>query len=228
MPYQDRDLRRWLIGGGVSLAAIAGYVNAVLLTYYHVPVSHMSGAASRLAIDAASGQIADLRFVALLVLGFFGGSVFSGALLEAAELQPGRRYGIVLMLEGLVLATAAVLATARQPAAVPVAAMACGLQNAMASTYYGLILRTTHVTGIVTDLGVMVGRAFRGQRPEGWRATTLGGVLVGFVVGGWLGVAAAAQVGMPALWGPAAACSASGFTYWLWRRFSEGDGDAAD
>jgi len=37
--------------------------------------------------------------------------------------------------------------------------MACGLQNAMCTMHLGAVVRTTHVTGTVTDLGSTSGRA---------------------------------------------------------------------
>jgi|GEM_PF-5134493 len=40
---------------------------------------------------------------------------------------------------------------------------ACGFQNALA-THYGLVLRTTHVTGLLTDLGTNLGMRLRGHR----------------------------------------------------------------
>ena len=46
--------RTWVALGSSLLAAIAGYVNVTLLDFFHVPVSHMSGAASRLSIDIAA------------------------------------------------------------------------------------------------------------------------------------------------------------------------------
>ncbi len=57
----------------------------------------------------------------------------------------------------------------------------------MASDYLGLILRTTHVTGIVTDLGVMIGRRLRGQHIDGWQTLTLSVILLGFAGGGFAG-----------------------------------------
>jgi uncharacterized membrane protein YoaK (UPF0700 family) len=42
------------------------------------------------------------------------------------------------------------------------ASCACGLQNAMASTYSGSAVRTTHVSGMFTDLGIYLGHALRG------------------------------------------------------------------
>lgn len=38
------------------------------------------------------------------------------------------------------------------------AAAACGLQNGMCTMHFGVVVRTTHVTGLATDLGVTLGR----------------------------------------------------------------------
>merc|ERR1719357_1841543 len=41
------------------------------------------------------------------------------------------------------------------------AALACGLQNGMCTMHLGSIVRTTHVTGLSTDLGTNLGRLIR-------------------------------------------------------------------
>ena len=43
-------------------------------------------------------------------------------------------------------------------------AMACGLQNSMVATYHGTVIRTTHLTGITSDLGATVGNWLVGRR----------------------------------------------------------------
>ena len=43
------------------------------------------------------------------------------------------------------------------------ASAACGLQNALVTNYSGATIRTTHVTGIFTDLGLMIGARLRGR-----------------------------------------------------------------
>ena len=71
MPYRLEEAldpvalptRRWIIGGGVSLAALAGYVNVVALGVFTVPASHMTGAVSRLGSDLATGNSLDLGLV---------------------------------------------------------------------------------------------------------------------------------------------------------------------
>ncbi len=41
------------------------------------------------------------------------------------------------------------------------AAIACGMQNALCTSYSGAILRTTHLTGACTDIGISIGHEFR-------------------------------------------------------------------
>ncbi|WP_156312572.1 DUF1275 family protein [Marinagarivorans algicola] len=43
------------------------------------------------------------------------------------------------------------------------ASSACGLQNALITIYSGAVIRTTHTTGIFTDLGIMLGSKLRGE-----------------------------------------------------------------
>ena len=42
------------------------------------------------------------------------------------------------------------------------AAFACGLQNALTTSYSGAVVRTTHLSGIITDIGNVLGMACRG------------------------------------------------------------------
>lgn len=221
MPYPSseaarRALRRewpWVSLGGAALACNAGFVNACVLSTFHVPVSHMTGAVSRLSGDVGTGNAADLWTVVALLAGFVAGAAVSGAVVGAQALRPGRRYGVVLIAEGVALALAAVLLGSSMTAGVTLAAFACGLQNAMASSYYGLILRTTHLTGIVTDLGVLLGQRLRGQRTPAWKSAVLGALVAGFFAGGLAGAVAIGHFGPAALAAPAVACVLSGALY---------------
>ncbi|MEN9839375.1 MAG: hypothetical protein RL177_854, partial [Bacteroidota bacterium] len=151
MPYSqhtDDDLnpveRNWVFMGAVLLSFIAGFVNAALLEFFAVPVSHMSGAVSRISIDIGTGNMTDLRLIVSIVGGFLIGAIVSGMIIGGQHLKPGRRYGVVLMIEGGVLLSATALLLLNHPIGVTLTAFACGLQNAMASSYYGLVIRTTH------------------------------------------------------------------------------------
>ena len=214
--------RRWVYLGASALAGVAGYVNVVLLGFFHVPVSHMSGAVSRLSLDVAAVDVADLLLVLAILGGFLFGAMLSGIVIGGTQLIPGRRYGVALVFEGILLAIATLLLVRGNPAGVPLAAMACGVQNAMASSYYGLVIRTTHVTGIVTDLGVLLGHWLRHRRVRGWKLFLLLCILLSFFTGGSFGALAFPRLGMLSLALPSAGCLLAGIAYFAWQHRRHG------
>lgn len=214
-PLQERP---WVFFFGALLAGTAGFVNVVLLEIYHVPVSHMSGAVSRVAVVLTAGDGQDLPGALAIFCAFLAGAILSGLIIGSVRVQPGRRYGVAMMIEGGLLTLASLLLMSGRHAGIPVAAMACGLQNGMASSYCGLILRTTHVTGLVTDIGVMLGQGLRYRRIEIWKLLLLVMLLAGFFSGGLLGGWLYARAGIPALLLVAAGVTLAGILYFDWRR----------
>lgn len=214
-PVSPRAARPWVFVGGFALTVVAGFVNSLLLvSAFHVPVSHMSGAVSIFGIDAMSGRWADLALIGSIIVGFFLGAVTSGVIIGSQRLRPGRRYGIALMVEGAAFACAA-----GGWWTVGFAAFGCGLQNGLASSYLGLVIRTTHVTGIVTDLGVLIGEAIRHRTLRTWKLALLATLLIGFACGGILAVPIEQRLGLNAMWLVAVGVSGAGFLYFLrWHR----------
>lgn len=209
----------WLYAGGAFLAGLAGYVNAVSLVAVGLVVSHLSGSASNLGADLVlPHKEAEAWPFAVILTSFFFGATSSGALLGSADLRPGRRYGFALILESgaLFLGTRWLLAGDSLTGAAALA-FAMGLQNAMATTYRGLVLRTTHITGIVTDLGVMTGHLARRERVAGWRFVLLVSLFLGFAGGAVLGTLMFRWMGASALWYPSAATLVAGIGYFMWR-----------
>ncbi|RFA25204.1 hypothetical protein CAI21_19735 [Alkalilimnicola ehrlichii] len=147
----------------------------------------MSGAVAHLGIDLALVSSDDLLLIASIVAGFFGGALLSGLILRDTLFRMKRRYAAMLLVEGGILTATMLLALRGVDFAVPLAAMACGLQNAMASSYRGLTLRTTHVTGVVTDLGALLGNRLRGRQVKGWKFGLLLSILIAFFGGGLAG-----------------------------------------
>ncbi len=213
--FQQHPERPWIISGGAFLALLAGYINVVMLGFFKVPVSHMSGAVSQLGIDIAALDQHDLLLVGSIVLGFFAGAFLSGLLIGNTHFKMTRRYGVALMLQGVLLSIASIAAQSDSNLSVTLAATACGLQNAMASSYRGLILRTTHVTGIVTDLGALLGNRWRDRSIQSWKFGLLLSLLLGFFIGGLLGALSYKALGMTALTLAALASFVAGCAVWL-------------
>lgn len=221
MPYGTRSHREhqpqwWVFAGGAALTGVAGYVNTILLSLYHVPVSHMSGAVSMFGHDLENGDTDHLARITGMVIGFLVGAVVSGVVIGGSALKPGRRYGVALMIEGALLGLATWLVIRGDLSGLTVAATACGLQNGMASSYLGLILRTTHITGIVTDIGVLIGHWLRRRPVEPWKLLLLTMLFCGFAGGGVLGALLHHLLGLPALWLAAGGTFLAGLAYVVW------------
>lgn len=222
IPYKEQNRffreRPWVFIYGAMLSAVAGFINVLLLGIYHVPVSHMTGAVARIAIDISSGNRSDFWGAATIFIGFLCGAIVSGLIIGGTRIQPGRRYGVAMMTEAaLLFAAATLLINGHTRSGIPIAAMACGLQNAMASSYCGLILRTTHVTGMVTDIGVLIGHWIRYQRIEVWKLALLLVIFSGFILGGILGGLGYFYYGIYPLFSLAGGCFFGGLGYFLWR-----------
>jgi uncharacterized membrane protein YoaK (UPF0700 family) len=205
----------FLLGGAV-LTFIAGFINTTSLMYFHVPVSHMTGVVTKMSIDLASLQIRELMSLLYIFAGFFGGAVVSGFVIGAGDFSPKRAYSFILLLEAACLVLALTLFQNEFNLGLAFVAFACGLQNAMASTFLGLIVRTTHVTGIVTDLGVLVGQAMKHRSVKRWKFFFLSTLLGGFFAGGVIAMLAFGAYGFYALLVPTGLCAACAAAfYWV-------------
>ena len=186
---------QFLLPGAVALAGSAGFINSVALGFFNTPVSHMTGAISHFGMHAADAKWLDAFSAGTIIAGFLIGAALNGIIVGAWKLIPGRRYGIAMIVEGSLLAVATWLLLERHRLALPAVSMACGLQNAMSSSYCGLMIRTTHVTGIMTDIGVMLGHWLRHRQIEGWKLRFLTMIVGAFGVGCWLGQLTDARLG---------------------------------
>lgn len=89
---------------------------------------------------------------------FFVGAFACGLLIDKNTVHfLGKAfYGLALVGNSALLVCAALLQ--QRLASACFAAAACGLQNAMCTSHFGAVVRTTHVTGTVTDMGSTLGR----------------------------------------------------------------------
>lgn len=156
-------LPKWVWFGSAVLAFIAGTVNTVgFLGFQHQGVTHLTGSTTLLGIAAATGDIPELIHLLAIVGAFLFGSIFGGILIPEDSLKLGNSYAMALLIESALLITAVPALEQTSSLGAYLASCACGLQNGMASNYSGAILRTTHVSGIFTDLGIFIGHIIRG------------------------------------------------------------------
>ena len=152
------------------LAFVGGFVNSCGFVLIGTFTSHVTGNVGRLANDAALGHYAAAVAALNMVLFFFGGAFCASMIVESRHLggPASRAYASALAVEALLLVLFTALSyvtTAAHPrvqdaeAALLCAAM--GLQNALVTRLSGAVVRTTHLTGVITDLGIECARWLR-------------------------------------------------------------------
>jgi len=181
-------LPRWVETGAFFLAFIAGSVNAIaLLGFNHQGVSHLTGSSSLLGVEMANGNFSEALHLLWIILSFVFGAAASGYLIGNQSLKLGRRYGVALLSVALLLLFAMYFLLHGNNLGHYLASGACGLQNAMTSAFSGALVRTTHVTGLFTDLGIIIGLWLRGQKADKRRVILYLTLITGFVTGGLVG-----------------------------------------
>ncbi|MEE1674713.1 YoaK family protein [Agarivorans aestuarii] len=200
-------LPRWVEYGSFVLAFIAGLVNAIgLLGFKHQAVSHLSGTATLIGTGIIDSNPFALLHLTLVVFSFLLGSTISGFFLPSESLKLGRNYSGLLLLEACFLVGSALLLSQDFIQGHYLASAACGLQNALATTFSGAVVRTTHLTGIVTDLGIMFGAKVRGEPFDKRKATLFFIIILGFIAGGAFGALFFNGLKFNALFIPAGIC----------------------
>lgn len=197
-------LPRWVLTGTFTLAFVAGSVNVVgIVGFQHQAVTHLTGNTSSLGAAIANGDISSAAHFLAVIGAFVAGASLSGFIIQDSTLRLRRRYGFVLLLVSLLLFASAHLLQVRSSFGLYLAACASGLQNAMVTTYSGSVVRTTHVSGMFTDLGIFVGHALRGIPIETRRLRLSIVVITGFLLGGMAGAVAFQMFAYAALFMPA-------------------------
>ncbi|CAM4323538.1 YoaK family protein [Acinetobacter pragensis] len=185
MPFYRLPL--WVQLGAFFLAINAGMINVLgLVTVLHQSVSHMTGNVSMLALAVVHWQPASILYLFLIVVSYVIGSFYSGLILGSSQFSFSRLYGIPLSLIALFIFLCWLLLPYFPRYALLWACVAMGVQNAMVSHYKGTIIRTTHLSGVLTDLGLALGYRVRGLEIEPKRVILHVLILIGFFIGGIL------------------------------------------
>jgi uncharacterized membrane protein YoaK (UPF0700 family) len=153
-----------LLGG--FLAFNAGAINAGGFLVVGMYTSHMSGFASMLADNLVLGHMALALGALGAVLAFTVGAAATAVLVHWARQHHLRsEYALPLLAEALLLLVFGLIGgtlNQQTPFSVPltvlVLAFTMGLQNALISKISASQIRTTHMTGVITDLGIELGK----------------------------------------------------------------------
>jgi len=161
--HRTSDANRHL---GYALAFIAGAINAGGFMVVHEHTSHITGVVSTMAEDLARLEFGLFWQAFAVVLSFVLGAVTSTLLVGfARHRQLHSTYSGPLLLEAVLLLAFIVMArgevvegSAFMAYTIWLLCFLMGLQNAVITKISRSEIRTTHVTGIITDLGIEMGK----------------------------------------------------------------------
>lgn len=211
---RTREANRQL---GCVLAFVAGAVNAGGFLAVARYTSHVTGIVSSIADELVLGNTALALAGAAMLSCFLLGAITTALLVSWARRHALHgEYALPIMLEaslllvfGLLGANERLLQGLYLPATVLLLCFVMGLQNAVITKVSKAEIRTTHMTGVVTDLGIELGRLLYLNRDEHRNARQLvkadrqrlaihTSILALFIAGGIVGALAFRAMGFAA------------------------------
>ncbi len=153
----------------LMLVFIAGALNAAGWLQYGQTLSHMTGNLTKLGLSLTEQSAASFTLFGIYLFSFFIGATLSGYGFPEHRAGLWRRSGLVLMACGALLLLTEFLPFP-QGARMAALALVLGAQNGLALRYRGILTRTTHMTGHLTDCGAALGRMIHGRC---WRGENL-------------------------------------------------------
>lgn len=158
-----------------SLAGIAGALNSAGFYAVGLYSSNMTGNVSALADHLALADLTGAAIYMALMAAFISGAAVSALLINA-----GRRHQVIGIYAFSILAEAVLLVAlgcadlwltgaGRGPLLAYGLSFLMGLQNAVVTRISNARVRTTHVTGMVTDIGIELGNLLDLAWHRRWR-----------------------------------------------------------
>jgi len=189
---------------GWALAFVAGSINAGGFLAVQQYTSHVTGIVSTLADQLALGHLGLVVDAIVGVLAFLLGAMCCALMVNFARRKKlASEFSLPLMLEALLILCFGLLGSRLAqfeglllPFTVVLLCFIMGLQNAVVTKLSNAVIRTTHMTGIVTDLGIELGKLIYWNRDpdhpmpvhaDRERIVVLCGLLGAFTLGGIIG-----------------------------------------
>jgi len=154
------------------LGITAGFVNAAGFLGFAVLTTNVTGHAALFAERIAFQDWATARVVALWMFLFLAGAFVSSLIVSRIGRNQQYSYVIPILIETAILLTVALLGHRYDGSLVDKELFAgsllfaMGLQNALVSLVSGSVVRTTHLTGTFTDLGIELAQALQKKTEE--------------------------------------------------------------
>jgi uncharacterized membrane protein YoaK (UPF0700 family) len=157
----------------VLLSATAGIVNVAGFMSFAIFTTNVTGHVAQFAKELSEGNFYFAKIIFLWMFLFLFGAFFSSVLIEViGKRQPRLSHTVPLLLEALILLCVGYVGETYQGSILVQHILAgsllfaMGMQNAMVSMVSGFVVRTTHLTGLFTDLGIELSQIIFRRKDE--------------------------------------------------------------
>lgn len=193
--YDPRNMFIWFL-----LAFQGGAINTGGFLTVHRFVSHVTGFATLAGVAGANTHWSEMMGMLLVPVAYIFGAMFSAWCVERRRIHnQSPLYSLVFSFMLISLSFVAIAGTmgvfgnfgeplnlTRDYLLLFILSFTCGLQNAVISSASGAVIRTTHLTGLVTDLGIGIVRILSlesGHKHEVFANWTRLGIFFSFFLG---------------------------------------------
>ncbi len=156
------------------LAFQGGFLNVGGLLTIHMFVSHITGFSAHLATSIAESNLKRSVYFLLVPMFFLVGAFVSSVFTELRKFRNKQPiYIFILLILAAIFLSISIAGSVnffgefgepfenfRDFILLSLLAFSCGMQNAIFTHYSNSIIRTTHLTGITTDLGIGLAKYF--------------------------------------------------------------------
>ncbi|MCU7369103.1 YoaK family protein [Pantoea sp. CS_6] len=147
----------------LALATTAGILNAMALGAFGFFPSHMSGNTSQISTEVFTSDFDSLTFLAGLIAAFVIGCTAARLFIIAGERRKIRTvFCLIILAEGIALTLASVFeklfySPSYNDEVLLILAFLMGVHNATSTQLSNGRVRSTHITGTLTDAGIALG-----------------------------------------------------------------------
>ncbi len=198
--YSQQNMVIWFI-----MAFQAGTLNTGGFLACHRFVTHTTGFATLFGSEIAQGHLTTAIGIVTVPIFFLVGNILSAYLVDRRinlHLKPYYTAVFFLMFSFVAIIFTlgqmnffgdfgGEVSIAQDYTLLALLCLTSGLQNATVTSASGAVVRTTHLTGITTDLGIgitrLFSRAYRKSRNEEIKANWMRiGIISSFILGSWI------------------------------------------
>jgi uncharacterized membrane protein YoaK (UPF0700 family) len=178
----------WVYFSAFLFPINGGLINVVtLMSFLHNSVGYVTGNISNTAIFIAKGDYLLCFRMLILIIFFLLGAIISSLITLKNKDERGRGYITIIITQLFLISVAIILLKNNIKYVDFIFSFVLGIQNSMTTHYGTAMIRTTHMTGTTTDLGISIAKLIKYKNEPIWKIKLYTILTTSFLFGSVLG-----------------------------------------